>query len=193
MAAVGEAAEVVRGGDARDRGVGRGEGEGADDALVAVRPEHAELGVELLLAAQCQLDSFVATLAVVGVQPRLPGLVGAAKRLAGDPVEGEHLLVPGERVVEHVVVPDADATGARGKREAGRGLRQFLLHQQAHGAPQIARLSAAQHAHQSAPSHPHASSLTSSPLSSLSAANGTHMVNAPSEGRAYRPLGMPRG
>ncbi len=114
-------AQGVAGGIALDRG------EAADVVGAAVGPEHAEFDVELLGVLQGELDFNVAALPVIRMQPRLPSLVGAAELLAGDAVEAEHLLVPFQAVVDHIVVPNAHTAGTRRERQTAAGLAQVFL------------------------------------------------------------------
>ena len=92
----------------------------------AVRPDDPELGIEVFFATQRQLALGVPALSVIRVDSRLPCVVGPAEGVRGDAVEEEHLVVPDQPVVDHVVLPDADAASPSGKHQALAGQAQFF-------------------------------------------------------------------
>ena len=103
------------------------EGHGADVVDAPVRPDHPELGVEILLAAQGHVDFGIAPLAVIRVKARRPGLISSGELIPRDPVLAIHVVVPDEAVVGNVPVPDADLSRLRGQRQSLGELPQILF------------------------------------------------------------------
>ena len=97
-------------------GVASHEGESTDAMDASVRPDHAELGVELLLPAKRHLDLGIPLHQVVRVDAGPPTLIRATELIRRDSVEPIHLVVPDQPVVDRVVVPDAHAAGTRRQR-----------------------------------------------------------------------------
>ena len=80
----------------------------------AIGPDDAEAWLVLAPAAQRRLQLLQHKGLVVGMDGLLPGLAGALKVLGPQAVELNHHGIPGEDVVGHIPVPDADHAGAGG-------------------------------------------------------------------------------
>ena len=92
-----------------------------------VWPQDPKFNIELLLSTQGEMNAFIATLAVFRMKPRLPSLVGTAELIPRNTVKLEHLVIPDEQVVDHVVVPDTHAARAHRQRQTGGDQQQGLF------------------------------------------------------------------
>ena len=106
-------------------GVSRRNRLGADVVDAAIRPHHAELGVELFFAPQSLLDFLLGPQLIGGMQARLPGVISTAKLISADAIERKHLIIPEHPIFQNIPIPDADVAGAGGEFQPVR--RHFQL------------------------------------------------------------------
>ena len=93
----------------------------------AIRPNHAELGVEVAFATQRGIARLHGSFPVLRMQSALPIRGRVAELARCDSIEAEHLLIPNHDVARSVPIPNAHDTRTRRQHQPVSSLLQELF------------------------------------------------------------------